>query len=176
MTGFEASDLGLLVRSYDDHAIHACMRLRFDQQSGIVDNDGMRRLGVDLLASALLLDCHIGMDDGIQPRKLLGVTKYCMAEAVPIQGAIGAEHVLAEDLDDLLQSRLARSHHLAGQRVSVHEVRPAFHEEARDRAFAGGDPACQPYLQHGRTLTHCIAATKPATIRAPCAVHCSMKP
>src|SRR5438445_10944072 len=117
MTGFEASDLGLLVRSYDDNAIHACMRLRFDQQSGIVDDDGMRRLGGDLLASALLLDGHMGVDDGIQPRKLLGVTKYCMAEAVPIQGAIAAEPVLAEGLEDLLQSRLARRDPLARQPV-----------------------------------------------------------
>src|SRR2546425_3838517 len=100
----------------------------------------MRVLPRDLTAPLFLRDRHVWMDDGIQPRKLLGVTKYCMAEAVPIQGAIGAEHVLAEDLDDLLQSRLARRDHLAGQHVSVHEVRPALHEEARDRAFASGDP------------------------------------
>src|SRR5437867_8659491 len=109
----------------------------------------MRRVGGDLLASALLLDGHIGVDDGIQPRKLLGVTKYGMAEAVPIQAAIGTEHVLAESLDNLLQSRLARRDHLARQHVSVYEVCAALHEEPRDRAFATGYPACESDLQHG---------------------------
>src|SRR5439155_4613538 len=85
-----------------------------------------------------------------------------LPETVPIQGTVRAEHLTPEGLSDLSQGRLARRDHLAGQHVGVYEVRAAFHEELRDRALAGGNPACQAHLQHATTIAHCIAATKVA--------------
>lgn len=161
----EALELRLFVGGHHDDPIRALVGVGFDEQGGVVDDDGVRIVAFDFPAAAFLLEDHAGMDDGIQTVKLFRIPEDEPAQALPIHRSVGPTHVLPEGCDDLLVGGSSRNHGLTRQDIGVNEAGAAFHEESGDRAFSRGDPTCQSH-NHGVTLPHCIVPTKVCTITA----------
>jgi hypothetical protein len=76
------------------------------------------------------------------------------AQGLAIEGTIGIENGRAEGLDDGAPGRLARFHHLVGQRIGVDDERPASLEHLRYRALAGRDTAGEAHKDHGAGRYH----------------------
>lgn len=150
----QTTDLCFLICSNDDDLIHSFIDAGFEEERHIVDDDGFGIFSRGLSRESRLLTSDAGVDDAFQLAELGPVSEDDGSQRMAVEAAIRIEDDLAECLDDLPPGGLAWSDDLAGQFIGVDHDRAASLEHLGDRALAGGDPAREPYQDHGRGAYH----------------------
>jgi hypothetical protein len=129
------------------------VRLGLEKQRSLVDDHLASAIG-QLANSPQGELANSGVHDRRQSLSGLIIGEDHCSELLPIEGVIGAEHALAEALNDFVPSRLTRPDDFSGQLIRVNDVRPEPAQDRRDSAFARCDSSGQPHQFHGITGTY----------------------
>jgi hypothetical protein len=81
------------------------------------------------------------VQDGLEFQAQRAVAKNELPHGGPVERAVVADNVIAEELSNLSEGRLAGHHDLASDKVGINDDCAVLGEHVRYRRFAAGDTA-----------------------------------
>ena len=116
----------------------------FEQQR-VVEHDQRRAGDPRAFEAVRHFAPHGGVHDLAEPAARIGVGEHDCAEPRAVEGAVGAHEVRAESVPERANHRHARGLQFVDDRIRVDHQRAERGEQARNRALARADPACEPH-------------------------------
>jgi len=148
VTRDKALELLLRLAPGDDEAIEFFVNAGFDQERGFHKGGVARAVTLPHVKLAEDDFSDAGMDDSVETVELGAIVENDGAELCAVNAAVPGKHRLAEFLEDLVVSRLARLNELVGEGIGVEDRKAKFAEHGSNGAFAAGDSTGESESEH----------------------------
>ncbi len=142
----QAGKADLAWRHHDDDHVVAAGQAGLDEQRHVVHD---HRVGRSIGHATGRLRADQRMCDRLKAAAGGGVREHDSPERLPIEAAVGAQHLRPELVHDGPQPRCTDGDDLPGDRVRIDDDGTVINQQPRHRALARADPTGQPHPQHG---------------------------
>jgi len=146
--------LGFAISGNDDGLIHPLVNTGFEQERYVVDHHGVGIFPCGLFREPGLFARDAGVDDSFKPTQLAPVSEHDGSQRMAIEGTVTIKDVVAERVDDLSPGRLAWFDDVSRKFIGIDHDRTPLPKHSGNRAFAGGDAACESDEDHGGGAYH----------------------